>query len=156
MVEAKIPVETAAITTVRKVPSNWSLGEDPPPYEPEFLSSDAANLTFPKGFLYGSASAATQIEGATKADGKGPSVWDWRCHLYPDQCTGFTSDITDNQYYQYSEDFNIMKALGFNVYAFSFAWTRIYPLGNGKVNEAGLQHVSILQLGDEGSASKLT
>jgi 6-phospho-beta-glucosidase len=31
---------------------------------------------FPKDFLWGSASAAYQVEGAWNADGKGLSVWD--------------------------------------------------------------------------------
>lgn len=41
--------------------------------------------------------------------------------------------------YKYPEDFVRMKFLGFNVYSFSFAWTRVFPLGSGEVNEAGLQ-----------------
>lgn len=47
--------------------SSYNFGSEPPTYQPSWLSSSAVNLTFPKGFLFGSASAATQVEGAAKA-----------------------------------------------------------------------------------------
>lgn len=66
MVEAGIPVQTARVTNVSSVPSASSFGAEPPTYQPSWLVSTAQNLTFPKGFLFGSATAATQVEGATK------------------------------------------------------------------------------------------
>ena len=33
-------------------------------------------MTFPKDFVWGAATAAFQIEGATKVDGRGESIWD--------------------------------------------------------------------------------
>lgn len=67
--EAAIPVQTAAITTLKEVPgANYSYGADPPAgaLQPSWLISTAQNFTFPKGFIYGAATAATQVEGAQK------------------------------------------------------------------------------------------
>ena len=60
--------------------------------------------SFPKGFWWGVASAAYQIEGAAKAEGRGPSIWDVLLH----RVTGYTvanqtGDIADNQYYLYKQ-----------------------------------------------------
>ena len=38
-------------------------------------------LNFPDGFLWGTATAAYQIEGAHNADGKAPSIWDTFSHI---------------------------------------------------------------------------
>lgn len=35
------------------------------------------NLKLPNGFKFGVATAAYQVEGAVKNEGKGPSMWDW-------------------------------------------------------------------------------
>lgn len=82
LVEAEIPVQTAAVTTLQAVPANYSFGPDPPSYyETAYPRPDTENLTLPEGFLYGVASASAQVEGAAKADGRGPSTWDYLCHV---------------------------------------------------------------------------
>lgn len=140
LVEQSIPVYNATITTVL-TNTSFEKPKDPPPLRLGYTSAQTKNLKLPKGFKYAFATAATQVEGATKADGKGPSAWDYLCHNYPSTgCSNFTADITDNNYYMYPLDFARMKWLGANSYSFSTAWTRIYPFGKGPVNEAGLQH----------------
>lgn len=59
---------------------------------------------FPKGFWWGVASAAYQVEGAVKDEGRGPSIWDAEMH----RVTTFaynndTGDVADNQYYLYKQ-----------------------------------------------------
>ncbi|KAK4704849.1 hypothetical protein P7C70_g1359, partial [Phenoliferia sp. Uapishka_3] len=134
-VEAQIPVQTAGITETVSVPVNYSFGSDPPSY---YRRPDTVSLKFPKGFLYGVASAATQVEGAAKADGRGPSSWDYLCHTYPSQCNGFAPDVTTNNYYLYPLDLARISHMGANALSFSISWTRIYPLGAGEINEPGL------------------
>ncbi|KAH8914992.1 glycoside hydrolase family 1 protein, partial [Atractiella rhizophila] len=100
------------------------------------------DLKFPKGFLFGVASAAQQVEGAVKAEGRGPSHWDYLCHVYPSACTNYTSDVTDLQYYLYKQDIARIKAMGVNAYSFSISWSRVFPFGkkDSPLNEAGLQY----------------
>jgi beta-glucosidase len=47
----------------------------------EPLLSSAHPLSFPTGFLWGSATAAYQVEGAVHEDGRGPSIWDTFSHI---------------------------------------------------------------------------
>lgn len=117
--------------------TDFILPPNPPAFLPSYLSENTKNLKFPKGFKYGVASAATQVEGAAKEDGKGPSVWDYGTHVYPQLYTG-APDVTDDFYHRYVNDLARLKAMGVNTFSLSLSWTRIYPLGSGKVNEAGL------------------
>jgi beta-glucosidase/6-phospho-beta-glucosidase/beta-galactosidase len=117
--------------------TEFELPPAPPAFLSNYLSESTKNLKFPKGFKYGVASAATQVEGAAKEDGKGPSVWDYGPHVYPELYTG-APDVTNDFYHRYKNDFARLKAMGVNTFSLSIAWTRIYPLGSGQVNEAGL------------------
>lgn len=94
---------------------------------------------FPKNFLWGSASAAYQIEGAWQADGKGESVWDRFVKMPGKTYQGTTGEVAVDHYHRYKEDVALMAEMGLKAYRFSVAWSRIIPDGNGEVNEAGLQ-----------------
>ncbi|EUJ45713.1 MULTISPECIES: glycoside hydrolase family 1 protein [Listeria] len=94
---------------------------------------------FPKDFLWGSASAAYQIEGAWDADGKGPSVWDNFVKIPGTTYEGTNGDVAVDHYNRYKEDVKLMADAGLKAYRFSIAWSRIFPTGKGEVNEAGLQ-----------------
>lgn len=94
---------------------------------------------FPKDFLWGSASAAYQVEGAWDQDGKGESVWDKFVKIPGKTFKGTTGEVAVDHYNRYKEDVQLMKEQGLKAYRFSVAWTRIFPNGKGEVNEAGLK-----------------
>jgi beta-glucosidase len=102
------------------------------------MTEDAPEITFPKGFLWGAATSAYQIEGAVAEDGRGPSIWDVQSHSPGRTRSGHTGDVADDHYHRYREDVALMSALGLRAYRFSVAWPRVLPAGWGAVNEAGL------------------
>ncbi|MDQ1085329.1 MULTISPECIES: glycoside hydrolase family 1 protein [Microbacterium] len=99
---------------------------------------------FPDGFLWGGATAANQIEGAYDEDGKGLSVQD----VMPQGISGPRSNqptpdnlkhVAIDHYHRYAEDIALFAEMGFGVYRFSIAWSRIFPKGDEtEPNEAGL------------------
>jgi beta-glucosidase len=93
---------------------------------------------FPKGFLWGSATAAYQVEGAVTEDGRGPSIWDTFSHTQGKVVDNATGDIADDHYHRYKEDVQLMKSLGVKTYRFSIAWPRVFPAGDGPPNPKGL------------------
>ena len=93
---------------------------------------------FPPGFLWGSATAAYQVEGAAKEDGRGATVWDTFSHTPGKTVDGATGDVADDHYHRYKEDVQLMKNLGVKSYRFSIAWSRVFPDGTGKPNPKGL------------------
>jgi 6-phospho-beta-glucosidase len=95
--------------------------------------------SFPKTFLWGSASAAYQVEGAWDADDKGPSVWDVFTKIPGKTFKGSNGDVAVDHYRRYKEDVALMAEMGLKAYRFSVSWARIYPTGKGEVNDAGLQ-----------------
>lgn len=94
--------------------------------------------SFPDDFLWGSASAAYQVEGAWNEDGKGPSVWDVFSKIPGKTFKGTTGDVAVDHYHRYKEDIALMAELGLRAYRFSVSWPRIYPNGKGELNEPGL------------------
>lgn len=106
-------------------------------------------MGFPKGFLWGGATAANQFEGGWLEDGKGASV--------PDHIRGGTvstprlwdKEIDENIYYpsheatdfyhHYKEDIALYGEMGFKCYRMSINWARIYPTGMEETpNQKGL------------------
>jgi len=99
---------------------------------------------FPDGFLWGTATAAYQIEGAHDVDGRGPSIWDTFSHvpgrIFQDQ----TGDVACDHYHRYRDDVDVMAQLGLNNYRFSVSWPRVIPTGVGAANTQGLDFYSRL------------
>lgn len=95
-------------------------------------------MHFKSDFLWGSASAAYQIEGGWDADGKGPSVWDVWAHLPGKTYNGTHGDIAADHYHRFKEDVKLMSEMGLKTYRFSIAWTRLLPQGSGQINEKGV------------------
>ena len=102
------------------------------------------HLSFPRGFLLGTASASYQIEGAVTEDGRGPSIWDTFSHTPGKIEDGTNGDKACDHYYRWWEDVELMKKLGVNAYRFSISWSRVLPKGRGKINNKGLQFYSNL------------
>lgn len=90
-----------------------------------------------RDFIWGVSTSSFQIEGATREDGRGPSVWDTRGQqgLIANHDTG---DIACDHYHRYREDIALMRQLGIQAYRFSVAWPRVLPQGRGAPNELGL------------------
>jgi beta-glucosidase len=104
-------------------------------------SSQATQLRrFPQGFLWGSATAAYQVEGAANLDGRGPSIWDTFSHTPGKTANGDTGDVADDVYHLYREDIQRMKQMGLKCYRFSVSWSRVIPQGTGAVNQKGLDY----------------
>jgi beta-glucosidase len=101
-------------------------------------------VTFPQHFLFGSATAAYQIEGAVSDDGRGVSIWDTFSHAPGRTRNGDTGDIAADHYHRLVPDLDLMAGLGLQAYRFSIAWPRIVPDGRGAVNQAGLDFYSRL------------
>lgn len=96
-------------------------------------------LQFPKGFLFGTATSAYQIEGAWNEDGKGESIWDRYCHDGMGKvANNDTADISIDHYHHLDEDLDMLKDIGCKTYRFSLAWTRLLPNGIGEVNQKGI------------------
>lgn len=95
-------------------------------------------FAFPSGFAWGAATSAYQIEGATAADGRGPSIWDEFAKRPGAIVDGSTGDETCDHYHRYRDDIELMSLLNLGAYRFSTSWSRVIPDGSGKVNPAGI------------------
>ncbi|PZC77129.1 hypothetical protein B5X24_HaOG203683 [Helicoverpa armigera] len=115
-------------------------------YQPDLAvachgSTSKHGRRFPDDFLFGTATAAYQVEGAWNKDGKGENIWDHMTHTNPtvirDQSNG---DIAADSYHNYKRDIEMMRELGLDAYRFSMSWTRILPTGMAnEVNPAGIE-----------------
>lgn len=95
-------------------------------------------FSFPKNFIWGTATSSYQIEGAKIQDGKGLSNWDDFCTRKGKIKNGDTGDIAADHYNRMEEDIQLMKNLGYPAYRFSISWPRVQPNGKGKPNPKGL------------------
>ena len=100
--------------------------------------SMTAHPSFPADFLWGSATASYQIEGAWQADGKGESIWDRFSHTPGKVANGDTGDVACDHYHRWREDIALLRELGFGAYRFSISWPRVFPAGRGSLNQAGI------------------
>lgn len=106
---------------------------------------------FPKGFLWGGATAANQCEGAWREDGRGDSAADHMTGgtkatpraftpvLQPD--TYYPSHEAIDHYHRYEEDIALFAEMGFTCYRMSVSWSRIFPNGDDETpNFSGVEH----------------
>ena len=122
-------LQTSALALGAGALPRVALGEAAPP---------ASSAAFPAGFLWGSATASYQVEGAVHEGGRGPSVWDTFSHIPGKVANGDTGDVADDFYHLYPQDIRMMQQLGIKGFRFSVAWSRIFPTGAGKPNQQGI------------------
>src|SRR5947209_5750303 len=91
-------------------------------------------LTFPKGFLWGTSSAAHQVEG----DNRNCDWWEWE--QQPGRIDGGdTSAVACDHYHRYREDFALLRELNQNAHRLSIEWSRIEP-SEGEFDSRQLRH----------------
>src|SRR5690606_28709875 len=96
----------------------------PPPVQgdPQPRKENVTMLAFPEGFLWGTATSAYQVEGSTRADGRGESIWD-RFTAEPGRIDdGSSGEPACDHYRRWREDIQLMQALGLQAYRFSISW----------------------------------
>ena len=96
-------------------------------------------MGFSKDFVWGSATASYQIEGAAFEGGRGYTVWDDFCTINGNVFDGSDGSVACDHYHRYKEDVQYMKKLGMKAYRLSLAWSRLMPTGEGEVNEEGVK-----------------
>ncbi|UFU02120.1 beta-glucosidase [Ruania suaedae] len=97
---------------------------------------------FGPDFVWGSATAAYQVEGAATEGGRGPSIWDVFSHTPGRTFNGDTGDVAIDHYHRMREDVALMADLGLGAYRFSISWPRVQPGGGGQLNPEGVAFYS--------------
>ncbi|KAL7270308.1 hypothetical protein RUND412_006994 [Rhizina undulata] len=137
------PISTHPIITATVEPTPEPSLARPGFFHPLVSStfSSLSSLKLPANFAWGFAASAYQFEGAAKAEGRGPSIWDLLSHRVPGQVSDDSNgDVVGQHYYLYKQDFQRLKEFGTPYYSPSISWPRIFPFGHGVVNEEGLRH----------------
>jgi beta-glucosidase len=96
------------------------------------------SVVFPPEFIWGTATSAFQIEGASTAEGRGESIWDRFCARPGAILDGSDGSVATDHHGRYREDVRLLAELGVGAYRFSLAWPRVLPMGTGAINAAGL------------------
>jgi beta-glucosidase len=94
--------------------------------------------SLPRGFRWGAATSAYQIEGAVAEEGRTPSIWDTFCRVPGAIDNGDVGDTACDHYHRMPGDVALIRDLGIDTYRFSVAWPRVQPGGRGPVNAAGI------------------
>ncbi len=93
-------------------------------------------IALPKTFIVGAATAAYQVEGASKEDGKGRVLWD----AFLEKEGRFSPDPASDFYHRYEEDIRLAHEHGITALRISIAWSRIFPHGSGEANAKGVEY----------------
>jgi beta-glucosidase len=107
----------------------------------QMLADDELRASdFGKNFIWGTATAAYQIEGGWNEDGKGESIWDHFAHRPGKIHKHETADVAADFYHKYESDIALMKQMNIPASRFSIGWSRILPNGTGQVNQKGIDY----------------
>ncbi|XP_071933591.1 beta-glucosidase 13-like [Coffea arabica] len=101
--------------------------------------------SFPSHFVFGAATSAYQIEGASNLRGK--NIWDVFVSKHQDRISNHSDAfVAADSYHRYKEDVSLLSGLGFDAYRFSISWTRILPTGriSGGISARGVRYYSAL------------
>ncbi len=93
---------------------------------------------FGRDFIFGTATASYQIEGAIAEGGRAPSIWDTFAATPGNVKNGDTGVEADDHYHRWEEDLDLLRDGGFDAYRFSIACPRLIPEGTGAVNQVGI------------------
>ncbi|MDI6777728.1 MAG: glycoside hydrolase family 1 protein [Patescibacteria group bacterium] len=112
-------------------------------------------IEFPKGFLWGAATSAHQVEGGNVNDwsewekknaehlaSEAKNKWqEWQQEKFPEMFDpqNYVSGRACDHYNRYEEDLDIAKSLGLNAFRISIEWSRIEP-EEGKFDEREIEH----------------
>ncbi|XP_042000333.1 raucaffricine-O-beta-D-glucosidase-like isoform X2 [Salvia splendens] len=121
--------------------SRWWVIDGPVPASHD--NSGINHHWFPQDFVFGTGTAAFQVEGAAAKGGKGISTWDdFTMRLPWKIADGSNGNVACDMYNRYKEDIAMMKHMGFNSYRFSISWPRILPAGrcSGGINKKGIAY----------------
>lgn len=106
---------------------------------------EVSRSDFPPDFVFGAATSAYQVEGASNKGNRGPCIWDAFSHIPDKICDGRNGDVSVDQYHRYKEDIELISMMGFDAYRFSISWSRVFPDGMGtKVNDEGITYYNNL------------
>lgn len=97
----------------------------------------------PPDFVWGASTAAFQVEGATRRDGRTDSIWDAFCRVPGAVVGGHDGTVATDSYRRFADDVAAARALNLDAYRFSASWARVRPDG-GPVNQAGVDYYSRL------------
>jgi len=114
-------------------------GADPSKNKTEDDDLKFSKADFGDDFCWGTATAAFQIEGAVKEDGRGASVWDTFSYKNGKIKNNDKADVACDFYHKYEEDLKLVVQLGFTEFRFSISWSRLLPNGIGSVNQRGIE-----------------
>ncbi|GGC85140.1 glycosyl hydrolase [Thalassobacillus devorans] len=96
-------------------------------------------ITFPEGFLWGTATSAPQFEGASTTGGKAEHVWDYWYKKTPELFHNQVGpEHTSDFYHNVDRDMEGMKQLKLNSFRTSISWSRLMPDGS-QVNEEAVR-----------------
>jgi beta-glucosidase len=133
-------VQTSAWAAAAALPKLSNASVTPLPGPELGQDGTQGEITFPKGFLWGSATASYQVEGAWNIDGRGESIWDRFSHTPGNVKGAWTGDVACDDYHRFPEDLALMKQMNLRSYRYSIAWPRIQPSGSGASNQKGIDY----------------
>ncbi len=100
-------------------------------------ASSAQAQAFPRGFTWGAATSAYQIEGSPTRAGGGASVWDVFTRRPGAIRDGASGEMACDHVARYAEDVRLLRELGVGAYRLSLSWPRLFPDGTGRLNPQG-------------------
>ena len=98
-------------------------------------------IKFPEKFYFGSATSATQSEGANLSYGKDKNIWDYWFEIEPEKFHNQIGPQNTSGFYEHFEkDIELLKKTGHNSCRISISWSRMFPNGDGMVNPIAVEH----------------